>query len=359
MADDFSTGVASVKVEGRFTAEQVVAIRLAFARGWKSANQMGRQYGVSAATIHQVVQGSTYKAAGGIITWPEHRKPKKDWTVRGWCKSADCKNQVADSGWAQRMHLCISCFKRDGGKKCGRVPRGVVKTLKCRVCGVKFPYYVKKSAYRPKCCSHKCGYIFAGRNKSGRPKDLTTEKLNELYWGQNKTAPEIAALYANKFHWSSVILWMRQDGLLRRVSNWRTYTHCIVDGCGEPRFVLRQHKTGRPYGRLCHQHHNERETQSSRMYLKHKAERRGQLLVVQIEKFLVGLPDSVKTDALQEITLAVLCGTLPLPLTQESIKPYIAQMFRENADAYKFLSLAAPTRDEEGAQTWGERLGLC
>lgn len=346
---------------GQFSAEQVVAIRLAFARGWKSANQMGREHGVSAATIHQIVQGSTYKAAGGIITWPEHKKAKKDWQVRGWCKSDGCKSQVADAGWAQRMHLCVECFKHKGGKKCGRVPRGVVKNLKCRVCGVKFPYYVKKSAYRPRACSNKCGWVLSSRaaaKRAKRPKDLTDDKLHLLYWGQNMTAPEITAIYEKKFHWSNVIRWLKQASIPRRRSTSRTYTHCVVEGCNEPRFTLKQ-QSGRPYGRLCHQHHNEREARNARLFKQYKAEQHGDVLVRQITKLLEGLPDSVKTDALQEITLAVLCGALALPLTRESVKPYIAQMFRENADAYKFLSLAAPTRDEEGAQTWGERLGLC
>lgn len=346
----------------KLTDADALAIRKAYAFGWASAAMLARKHGVTSATIFNIVQGCAYKTAGGPITWPEHpprrQQGGRPWTVRGRCRAELCKNEIASSGWAQRMGLCDFCFKVEGGKKCGRPPSGKVRSFKCRVCGQEFTQYVKASGYRRRCCSTKCGAKFAGRNKSQRPKELTPDRLYEMYWGENKTAPEIVRAMGLRVHWTSVIFWLKQDGTPRRASNWRTYTHCIVEGCGQPRHALRQ-QDGRPYGRLCKAHYNEREARNARIWKQRQHEERGQELTVMIRRLLVGLPDSVRSDVEGEIVLAVLAGECALPLSRESVKPYIAAAFREYADGFGSISIDTPAPGaEDGSYTWADKLGL-
>lgn len=340
------------------TDEQAVAIRKAYAYGWASAGMLGRKHGVTPATIFNIVQGCAYKSAGGPITWPGERLPPQG-EVRGHCREEGCNKEIADSGWAQRMRFCPRCFVLNGGKKCGRPQTGKHMRLTCRVCRKKFEYYVRPN-YRPKCCSLKCGHVYMGRSKSARPKWLTKDRLYEMYWGQNKTAPEIVKSLGLRLHSTSVIFWLKKDGTPRRVSNWRTYTHCIVDGCGRPRFELRQHVTGRPYGRLCKEHYNEREARNARIWKHQQHEQRGKELTTMIRRLLTGLPDSVRADAESEIVLAVLSGELVLPLTGESVKPFITKAFHDCADQFGtvYLDTPAPGSDGEDWYTWGHKLGL-
>lgn len=177
-----------------------------------------------------------------------------------------------------------------------------------------------------------------------------------MYWGQNLTAREIADR-VGEFNFTTVLRWLRVDGTARRAGHWRTYDGCIIEGCGLPTKYLRQ-QDGTPYGRYCRDHQRQRETRRHQIYNARIMEEGVQLLMKQAARLLAGLPESVKTDAQQEIVLAALSGELPVPLTRESVKPYITKTFRENADAWKFLSLQAPTSTDEGAQTWGDRLGL-
>jgi hypothetical protein len=256
------------------------------------------------------------------------------------------------------MGLCEFCFKVSGGKKCGRPPSGRIKEFTCAVCGVAFTHYVKKSGYKPKCCSNKCGAAFAGRNKSTRPIDLTADRLHELYWGQNMTMPEIVKALGLECHWTAVRFWMLQDNIPRRASNWRTYTHCIVEGCGQPRHELHQ-QDGRPYGRLCKVHYNEREARNARILKQRQHEERGQELTAMIRRLLAGLPSSVKSDVEGEIVLAVLAGELTLPLTRDRVKPYITAAFRDYADGFGSVSLDTPAPGaEDGSYTWADKLGL-
>lgn len=84
----------------------------------------------------------------------------------------------------------------------------------------------------------------------------------------------------------------------------------------------------------------------------------GAHLLRDIAQFVAGLPDVIRTDVEQEVVLAALTGVIKLPVTKESVQPYIVHAFRENADVWRFVSLAAPTHADEGAQTWGQRLGI-
>lgn len=341
----------------RLTDEQAVMIRKSYAYGWASANMLARKHGVTAAAIFGVVQGCSYKSAGGPITWPGRRELPQG-QVRGHCRIEGCQKEVAPSGWAKRMRLCARCFVLEGGKKCGRPRTGVTKTITCRVCRKKFQYYVKPN-YRPRTCSHVCGWKFAGQNKVKRPKSLTKDALYELYWGRNMTAPEIVVALSLKVHQTVIIQWLKKDGTPRRVSNWRTYTHCVIEGCGAPRFALKQ-QDGRPYGRLCHTHYCEREARNARIKKKEMIERNGGELVRIIGSLLAGLPDSVKQDAESEIVLAVLSGDLLPPITGVMVKPFITKAFSEYADQYGSLSLdmPAPGSDGDDGYTWGQRLGL-
>lgn len=340
---------------GSLTEEQVLDIRESYYKGWKSAAMLARKYNKTPGAIFGVIQGSTYRWAGGPIVWPgDGANRKLTFKVRGRCN--ECSRPISDFGWAQRMHLCDECFSFIG-KKCGRPRSGWMANLTCKICRKKFQYYIKDSGYRPKCCSQACGAVLSAKKRSKRPKALTADVLYDMYWGQNLTMPEIVAKLRLRVHWSVVRNWLMEDGTSRRASNWRTHTCCIVENCGQPIHYLKQ-QDGRPYGRLCKEHHNEREARNARIQKEELAEAQGAGLTEQANRLLVGLPESVKTDALQEIVVAVLSCELALPLTRESVKPFITRAFKENADAWKFLSLAAPTREEEGSQTWGERLGL-
>lgn len=284
----------------KLTDEQAVAIRVAYAGGC-SSYKLATQYGLSQAGISSIVQGSVYKKAGGPITWPGQRK----------------------------------------------------SVAKCRVCGVQILF---SGRYRPRTCSSTCVRESIRRSKIKRPSDLTDARLQELYWGRNMTAPEIARLYDGAFSKDSVQLWLIAANIPRRRSNWRQLSSCAIEGCEKGIHKLWNGKLW--YGRLCKEHLRERDTRRRHFYENQAFEQRGRELATVVARLLVGLPDSVRYDAEADIMVAVLSSELLPPLTRESVKPYIAKAFRENADAWKFISLAAPTREGDDAQTWGERLGL-
>lgn len=339
---------------GKLSPDQVVKIRTEYARCYKSSYQLGREYGLTMGAILSVVQCMVYKTAGGPRTWPgEHEPPRGK--VRGHCYDVACSKPIAPAGWAQRMHMCEDCFRINGGKK-GRQKEGKTLTLTCRVCRQRFSTYLPPSKARPKTCGPHCGSLLSAGKRSKRPIDLTDERLYELYWGKDMTAPEISALYGEAFTKDSVILWLTAANIPRRRQNWRTKTSCIVDGCDQP--ILKRWNGKQWYGRLCKTHWNERDSRRQKFFHEEAISQSGQALQMEIRRLTNGLPDAVRLDAESEIMVAALSGDVALPLTRESVKPYIAQVFRANADAWKFLSLSAPTRDGDDAQTWGERLGL-
>lgn len=340
---------------GRLTDEQVVKIRLEYARGYKSAYQLGREYEMTQANITAIVQGSFYRTAGGLITWPGQRLLPEG-KVRGRCWDVACMNPIASSGWPQRMHMCERCFRLNGGKKCGRVKSGRERQLTCRQCHQPFTYYVKTGAYRPRTCSQQCGAQYGARKRVKRPPDLSRDRLYELYWGQDLTTAEIAAKWEGLFDRTTVVLWLKADAIQRRPSHTRRATACVVLGCHAPIHTLWNGHVF--YGRLCREHLNARSRERARIYESQRANEGGANLLRAAALLLSGLPADVKAEAEQEIVLAALSQELALPLTKESVKPYIVRAFRENANAFQFLSLAAPTSSDEGAQTWGERLGL-
>lgn len=284
----------------KLTDEQAVAIRVAYRAGW-SSYQLAKQYGLSQPGIQSVVQGSVYKKAGGPITWPGQR---------------------ATVG-------------------------------KCRVCGQPFTFTTR---YRPRACSPECVRERLRRSKLKRPPDLTDARLQELYWGRNMTAPEIARLYDDAFSKDAVQLWLIAANIPRRASHSRTLSSCAVLGCEQPIHKLWNGHVW--YGRLCKPHLYERDTRRRHFYEDQIFQQRGGELALAVARLLAGLPDSVRQDAEADIMVAVLSGEFALPLTRESVKPYIAKAFRENADAWRFLSLAAPVAAGDDVQTWGERLGL-
>lgn len=357
----------------KLTDEQVATIRVQYARGYKSSYQLAAEHVVTQGTIIGVVQGSTYKSAGGPITWPgrydqavaaafgaiiasrvRSRQTPPKGKNHGRCWDIECTKPIATSGWAQRMHLCVDCFRINGGKQ-GRHRAGKLRTLRCRVCRNPFTVYLSPEQPRPRTCSPRCAIKSSADARRKRPHDLTDDRLYELYWGQNLTAPEIAARYDDAFSKDSVLLWLHAAGIRPRRRTSRTYTTCVVEGCAQP---IKKLFNGRVwYGRLCADHLRERDTRRRHYYEAQLNEQRGSDLSNQIRRLLWGLPESVKADAEQEIVIAVLSGEIT-DVTRDSIKPYVARVFRENADAYKFVSLAAPTRAGEEAQTWGERLGI-
>lgn len=347
---------------GTLTDEQVVKIRHEYARGYKSSYQLGAEYGKTQAAIFAIVQGSVYKHAGGLITWPDGQgtaqgfsRPLPPGKVRGHCWDVACSKPIALSGWAQRMHMCEDCFRINGGKK-NRDRLGKTLTLTCRVCGERFSKYVRRSATRPRCCSQACALTLSAQSRAKRPSALTAAALYEWYWGRGHTLREIAAAFGGTFSPDAVRLWLIADAIPLRAPNWRTHAYCMVDGCGLP---IEKHWNGKVwYGRLCLAHYHERETRRRHQYEAEIVEARGQELAREVQRFLAGLPESVKTDAAQEIILAVLSQELSLPLTQESIKPYIVAAFKNNADAFRFISLSAPTHEGDDAQSWGAKLGL-
>lgn len=339
---------------GKLTDEQVVKIRVEYARGYKSSYQLSAEYGLTQAGILAVVQYSYYKAAGGPRTWPGEHEPPAGKT-RGHCWDVACNNPIAASGWAQRMHFCEDCFRINGGKR-GRQKKGTDRQLTCAVCAKAFTYYVVGRGYRPRCCSHECGVILSARGRVKRPAELTPDRLYEMYWGRNHTLREIAARFDSAFSPDAVRLWLIADGVSLRAKNWRKQTACIFEGCGAPIFKRWNGRTR--YGRHCKEHFYQLSNQRRHIYERQAAEQGGHDLMLQIGRLIAGLPEAVKVDVQQELVLAVLSGDLALPLTRESVKPYVTRMFKENADAYGMISLAAPTREGDDAQTWGERLGL-
>lgn len=341
----------------KLTEVQVRAIRFFYARAYKSSNQLAREYGVSTATVFQIVQGSTYKSAGGLITWPNgqhYRQLPRGVKVRGQCREEMCHAPIASSnGWAQRMHLCERCFRIGGGKK-GRPKLGKTITITCRVCREKFTRYVRPSEKRPRYCSRLCCDAVASERHRKRPLELTDDRLRELYVEQNMTAKEIADKFGNVFTKHAVQLWVIAAKIPRRTH--RTYSVCVADGCTAA--VYKLFNGIRWYGRLCKEHLREREKARTQARDAALIERTGDALAREIHQLLAGLPDAVRLDAESEIMLAVLSRSLPLPLSAASVKPFIARSFKENANAYDFVSINAPVRQGDDVQTWGERLGL-
>lgn len=341
---------------GALTDEQVIKIRLEYARAYKSSSRLAAEHSVSQGAIMLCVQGSTYRYVGGLITWPGERTVTPAGKNRGHCWDVACTKPIAASGWAQRMHLCDDCFRINGGRKCGRTREGKRRTFTCRVCRMKFEYYVSPNGYHPRTCSHRCSAKDSAAKRSLRPSTLTRDVLYELYWGQNLTAADIAKRLGIGVTAGGVRHWLVSDDIPRRAPNWRRYAHCAVEGCERPKH---QAFNGiRWYGRLCKEHWRERDMRRRRFYQEQIQREQGGDMMTMIARFTAGLPESVKRDAESEIMIAALSMELPLPLSRESVKPLIAKVFRENADAYKFVSLAAPTREGEGVQTWGERLGI-
>jgi hypothetical protein len=98
--------------------EEAHQIRVDYARGWKNARQLAREYGVSAANIFLIVQGMTYKYAGGPITWPDycgvHQHPLSGGQRRrGYCRADGCAQAVAPAGVARRMRMCDDCYRAE------------------------------------------------------------------------------------------------------------------------------------------------------------------------------------------------------------------------------------------------------
>lgn len=344
---------------GSLSDAVVVKMRLEYARGYKSSYQLAAEHGVSQATVQGIIQGSTYKAAGGLITWPNGRyaRPLPKGKVRGHCWDVACDKPIAPSGHAQRMHLCVDCFRLNGGRKSGRYKTGKMRSKRCPICGASVQYYYTPGRWTPKTCSSpECRARQLATSKSKRPIDLTNERLRELYVVQNMTAPEISALYGNTFTKHSVQLWLIAADIPRKTRR-RTVSQCIWPGCN--RAVDQKWNGVVWYGRHCRQHQNQRDRATARKREHLESETRGELLASIIHRLLAGLPDSVRRDAEGDITLAVLDRTLDInDLNAVTVKPFITRAFRENADQYRFLSIQAPCADGEGVQTWGQRLGL-
>lgn len=347
---------------GSLTDEQVLRIREDYARGYRSANQLSKEYGKNAATIQMVVQGATYKYVGGPITWPDYcnqnHRPLPDGAIRGRCRdSAGCNNPIATEGRARFMHLCQRCFEiqKAATNAFGKGARKELR-LRCRACRRWFQRVLTPGEYKPRYCSDVCVAKGVASQKVKRPKELSDELLGELYWGQDKTTREIAARFGSGFSPSAVRLWLIAANIPLRRAGSRTYTRCVVDGCGAD--IHKLFNGERWYGRLCKKHLTERDMRRRHFYEDQMYQQRGSELAVSIRRLLIGLPESVKQDAEADIMVAVLSGEIAAPLTHENTKPYIVKVFKENANAWKFISIAASAPGGEGTQTWGERLGL-
>lgn len=339
---------------GTLTSEQVRTIRLEYRRGYKSSYQLAVEYERTPGSIAAIAQGCVYKSAGGFITWPGQYEPPSG-KSRGHCWDVACSRPIAPSGWAQRMHLCAECFRINGGKK-GRPKLGKDVTLRCRVCRQRFTIYLRPSRSHPKTCSAKCGVQLSAISRCQRPADLTADRLYALYWGQGLTSQEIANRLGH-ISKDAVRLWLLADGTPRRISRRRRLSCCMVQGCGAP-IAERRAWYGKGYGRLCQQHHREREHRRYQFYKEQQVSRQNHEMVRHVRGFLSGLPDSVRSDAEQEVVLALLLGDLAPPLTLELVKPYITRAFKMAADGYRTISLDAPTKSDDNAQTWGQRLGV-
>jgi hypothetical protein len=341
----------------KLTDEQARTIRVMYARGYKSGYQLAAQYGVTQAAIQSVVQFSVYKTAGGPRTWPGENEPPSGY-ARGQCrdKAARCLKPIADSGWAQRMHLCERCY-RLSGHKCGRERTGKVGPLTCCVCRNKFTKYRAPSKNPARVCSDECRRKHIAQTKLKRPAEMTSHRLYELYWGRNRTTREIATMLGTGLHPSTIRLWLIADGTPLRANQWRRYSHCAIEGCSEP--IQKRWNGIRHYGRLCREHWNQRDATRAKIYQHEIHEERGKELLAAIATLLRGLPESVKADVESELVLAVLAGDFALPLTPESIKPYIASAFREYADGFGTISIDTPAPGaEDDRYTWAEKLKL-
>ena len=69
------------------------------------------------------------------------------------------------------------------------------------------------------------------------------------------------------------------------------------------------------------------------------------------------LPDEID-EVRQELAIGLLTKKLPLAATSEEISRYRAKARRGGTNWFQHLSIAAKARNDEGSQTWGQRLGL-
>lgn len=68
----------------------------------------------------------------------------------------------------------------------------------------------------------------------------------------------------------------------------------------------------------------------------------------------------IAADLRQELAIAVLSQQIPIDADLDDMRQYLrmARSFDTDPRWSRFISLAAPTHTGDGAQTWGERLGL-